>query len=117
MGSGAQIFIVMVFVTVVLLMQGLVVPVFGESAKVRKRLKKRIADIEAAGDSEAFSSLLREKYLRSLSPLERQLESFAAMEALARQIEQAGHKILAYRLVLISIVIGVVALLASCLYV
>ena len=36
MGSGAQIFIVMVFVTVVLLMQGLVVPVFGESAKVRK---------------------------------------------------------------------------------
>jgi tight adherence protein B len=116
MGSGAQIFIVMVFVTVVLLMQGLVVPVFGESAKVRKRLKKRIAEIEATGDSEAFSSLLREKYLRSLSPLERRLESFAAMEALARQIEQAGHKILAYRLVLISIVIGVVALLASWSY-
>ncbi len=116
MGSGAQIFIVMVFVTVVLLMQGLVVPVFGESAKVRKRLKKRIADIEAVGDAEAFSSLLREKYLRRLSPLERRLESFAAMESLARQIEQAGHKILAYRLVLISVAIGVTVLLASWSY-
>ncbi len=117
MSSGAQIFIVMVFVTVVLLMQGLVVPVFGESAKTRKRLKKRIADIEAVGDAEAFSSLLREKHLRRLSPLERRLESFAAMEALARRIEQAGHKILAYRLVLISLGIGVTALLVSWPYI
>ena len=117
MSGGAQIFIVMVFVTVVLLMQGLVVPVFGESAKARKRLKKRIADIEAVGDAEAFSSLLREKYLRHLSPLERRLESFAAMEALARRIEQAGHKILAYRLVLISLGIGVTALLVSWPYI
>ena len=116
MGSGAQIFIVMVFVTVILLMQGLVVPVFGESAKVRKRLKQRIADIEATGDADAFSSLLREKYLRRLSPLERRLESFAAMESLARQIEQAGHKILAYRLVLISVAIGFIVLLASWSY-
>ena len=87
MGSGAQIFIVMVFITVILLMQGLVVPVFGESAKVRKRLKQRIADIEAAGDADAFSSLLREKYLRRLSPIERRLESLAPMEALGRQID------------------------------
>ena len=113
MSSGAQIFIVMVFATVVLLMQGLVVPVFGESAKARKRLKKRIADIEAVGDAEAFSSLLRDKYLRRLSPLERRLESFAAMEALAHRIEQAGHKILAYRLVLISLGMGVTVLVIS----
>ncbi len=116
MSSGAQIFIVMVFVNVILLMQGMVVPVFGESAKARKRLKKRIADIEAVSDAEAFSSLLREKYLRRLSPLERRLESFAAMEALARRIEQAGHKILAYRLVLISLGIGVTALLVTWSY-
>ncbi len=116
MGSGAQIFIVMVFVTVVLLMQGLVVPVFGESAKVRKRLKKRIADIESVGDGEAFSSLLREKYLRRLSPLERRLESIPAMEALAKKIEQSGYKILAYRLVLISVAIFVGVLVASWTY-
>ena len=116
MSSGAQLFIVMVFVTVVLLMQGLVVPVFGESAKTRKRLQKRIADIEASGDAEAFSSLLREKYLRRLSPLERRLESLAAMEGLARRIEQAGHKMLAYRLVLISLGIGVTVLIVSWSY-
>ena len=116
MTNGAQIFIVLVFATVVLLMQGLVVPVFGESAKNRKRLRKRIADIEAEGDTEALSSLLREKYLRSLSPLERRLESLPAMESLVRRIEQAGHKILAYRLVLISLGIGVTALLASWSY-
>jgi len=116
MSNGAQIFLVMVFATVVLLMQGLVVPVFGESAKNRKRLRKRIADIEASGDSEALSSLLREKYLRNLSPLERRLESLPAMESLARQIEQAGHKMLAYRLVLISLAVGVTALLVSWSY-
>jgi tight adherence protein B len=113
MSSGAQVFIIMVFVTVVLLMQGLIVPAFGESAKMRKRLKNRINEIESGGDGEAFSSLLRQKYLKSLSPLERRLESLPAMENLARKIEQSGHKILAYRLVLISIVMGVATLIAS----
>ena len=89
MPSGSSLFILMVFVTVILLMQGLVVPVFGESGKARKRLRKRISDIEAAGESDALSSLLREKYLRTLSPLERRLESIPAMEALGRRIEQA----------------------------
>jgi tight adherence protein B len=116
MSSGAQVFIIMVFVTVVLLMQGLIVPAFGESAKMRKRLKNRINEIESGGDGEAFSSLLRQKYLKSLSPLERRLESLPAMENLARKIEQSGHKILAYRLVLISIVMGVATLIASYAY-
>ena len=116
MSSGAQIFIIMVFVTVVLLMQGLVVPVFGESAKARKRLLKRIDEIEEASAEQALSSLLRAKYLRSLSPLERRLESLPMMEALAKRIEQAGHKILAYRLVLIAVAIGAVTLVVSWSY-
>jgi tight adherence protein B len=116
MSGGAQVFILLVFATVVLLMQGLVVPVFGESAKTRKRLKKRIEEIEAAGEEESLSSLLREKYLRRLSPLERRLESLPAMEAIATRIEQAGHKILAYRLVFLSLAIGVTALVVSWFY-
>ena len=116
MTSGTSLFIVMVFVTVILLMQGLVVPAFGESGKARKRLRKRIADIEAANEEEALSSLLRAKYLRTLSPLERRLESLPAMEALARKIEQAGHKILAYRLVALSLVLGITSTLLSWLY-
>lgn len=116
MSGGEQIFILLVFVTVVLLVQGLVVPVFGESAKNRKRLKKRIAEIEAAGTEEPLSTLLREKYLRRLSPLERRLESLPAMESVASKIEQSGHKFLAYRLVLLSLAIGVTALPVSWFY-
>lgn len=116
MTSGSALFIVMVFVTVIMLMQGLVVPAFGESAKARKRLRKRISDIEATGEDAPLSSLLREKYLRTLSPLERRLESMPAMEALARKIEQAGRKILAYRLVALSLTIGIAATIASWIF-
>ena len=116
MSSGAQIFIIMVFVTVVLLMQGLIVPVFGESAKARKRLKKRIEEIEEAGEDDTFSSLLREKYLRQLMPFEQWLESLPMMESLAKRIEQAGHKFLAYRLVVIAIIAAVATLVVSWMY-
>jgi tight adherence protein B len=116
MSGGAQTFILLVFVTVVLLMQGLVVPVFGESAKTRKRLKKRIEEIEAASDDESLSSLLREKYLRRLSPFARWLESLPGMDGVAIRIEQAGHKILAYRLVLLSLIIGITVSLVGWSY-
>ncbi len=109
-------FVIMVFVAVILLMQGLVVPVFGESAKSRKQLKKRMAEIEAVGDTDAFSSLIREKYLRRLSPLERRLESLPGMELVAKRIDEAGHKIRAYQLVLIAIIVGVTTLLVSWFY-
>jgi len=99
----------MVFVTVFLLSQGMITPVFGESGKVRKRLKKRLGEIERELGQESFSSLLRDKYLRELSPLERKLESMPAMEGLSAIIEQAGHSALAHRLALLSIVLAVVA--------
>ena len=109
-------FVLLVFVAVILLMQGMVVPVFGESGKARKRLKKRMAEIEAVGNAEAFSSLIRGKYLRRLSPLERKLESLPGMELVAKRIEESGHKILAYRLVLLSLVTGVTGLLLGWFY-
>ncbi len=116
MSSGIQMFVLLVFVAVILLMQGMVVPVFGESGKARKRLKKRMAEIDAVGDAEAFSSLIRGKYLRRLSPFERKLESLPGMELVAKRIEESGHKILAYRLVLLSFVTGVIGLLLGWFY-
>lgn len=113
MSSGLTIFILMIFVTVFLLMQGLVVPVFGESAKVRKSLLKKLDQIQAASDGEAYSSLLREKYLRQLSPWERQLERLPAMEGLAARIEQAGKKYLAYRVVLLALALAAAAAFIS----
>jgi tight adherence protein B len=106
MTTGVLIFLGLVFAAVFLLAQGLIVPVFGESAKTRRRLQKRLRRIQAEGEQNELTSLLREKYLRQLSPMERWLESLPAMEWLARLIEQAGRSILAHRFVVLSVILG-----------
>jgi tight adherence protein B len=108
-----MIFIGMIFVAVALLSQGLIVPVFGESRQMRKKLESRLSEIEEESSEESFSSLLRQKYLRQLSPLERQLEDLPSMRHLAQIIAQGGHKFLAYRVVLLSVVSAVVAVLVA----
>jgi tight adherence protein B len=106
--EGLLIFLGMVFLTVFLLSQGLIVPVFGEGGKMRKRLQQRLDEIDTEDGDGSMASLLRQKYLRNLSPLERSLESLPIMEPLRRMIEQAGYTILAYRLVVISLVLTIV---------
>lgn len=113
MSDGMIMFIALVFVTVFFLVQGLAIPVFGESAQARKRLKKKLGEIESANEEEAYSSILREKYLRKLAPWERQLEKLPRMEALAAFIEQSGSKYLAYRVVVFSIVLGAIAAVSA----
>lgn len=103
------IFLGLVFFAVFFLANGLVVPVFSEGRAARKRLKERLEEIDRNSGTESMASILREKYLRELSPMEQSLESLPAMEELSRVIEQAGRKILAYRLVLVAIVLGVIA--------
>jgi tight adherence protein B len=105
--DGILIFVGLVFAAVFLLAQGMVVPVFGESRVMGKRLKQRLQQIEKEED-QSIASLLREKSLKDLSPLERQLESIPWLQSLSAYIEQSGNKILAYRLVLIAVVLSVV---------
>ena len=113
MSNGMMLFLAMVFATVFLLAQGLTVPVFGEGSKMRKRLRHRLAELDAEAEDDAVASLLREKYMRNLSPWERALESLPYMEPLRRMIEQAGYSMLAYRLVIIAALCSVaVAILA-----
>ena len=102
MSEGLMIFLAMVFAAVFLLSQGLVVPVFGDASKTRKLLKQRLGQIDAASDQGSMASLLREKYLRRLSPMEVWIESLPGMESLAHMIEQAGHAFPAYRLLVVS---------------
>ena len=116
MSDGMMFFIVLIFIAVFFLVQGLAIPVFGESAQARKRLKKKLGEIETASGEEAYSSLLREKYLVKLAPWERSLEQMPKMEELGAIIEQAGLKYLAYRVVLFSIVMGSLAALIAWLY-
>jgi tight adherence protein B len=106
MSTDLIVFLALVGGAVFLLMQGLVVPAFGDQARARKILKRRLARIEAELGEQPVSSLLREKYLRELSPLQRELESLPLMEGLARLIEQSGGTMLAHQMVIVALLLG-----------
>ncbi|MDT4811037.1 Type II secretion system (T2SS), protein F [compost metagenome] len=102
------VFLGMVFVAVFLLSQGLVVPVFGEASKVRKRIRTRLDLLEHASNLPNMQTVLRQKYLKRLSPLEASLEQLPFMERLAQMIEQAGHDYRAYRVLCLGLVLAIV---------
>lgn len=105
-GDFLLIFLGMVFLAVFLLSQGLTIPVFGEAGQVRKRIRQRLRLLEQSGDGQSMQVLLRQKYLKRLSPLEAWLEQLPGMERLGRTIEQAGRRHLAYRVVLLGLLLG-----------
>jgi tight adherence protein B len=102
-------FLGMVFTAMFLLSQGLVVPVFGEAGQVRKRIRGRLELLERASNLPNMQTVLRQKYLRRLSPLEARLEQLPAMEALEQMIEQAGHDYRAYRVLLLGLILAIAA--------
>jgi tight adherence protein B len=95
------IFLGLIFFAVFLLVQGMVVPVFGESSRMRKRLLARLSTVATSG-SQDFASLLREKALKELSAPERTLEMLPGMSRLARIIEQSGRNTPAHRVLALS---------------
>jgi tight adherence protein B len=111
MSEGIWIFVLLVFLAVVLLLHGTVVPVFSDSRKMGKRIQARLQRLADDSGGPEFTSLLREKYLRELSEFERALESLPGMERLSRMIEQAGRETPAYRVVLLSLVLSAAAAL------
>lgn len=114
--QGIWLFVLLVFFAAVLLMQGTVVPVFSESRKMRKRIAARLSNVAQSGDGAEFASILREKYLRDLSPLERTLESLPVMERLSRLIEQSGRETPAYRVVVSAIALSIAANIAAWIF-
>lgn len=99
------IFLGLIFFAVFLLVQGMVVPVFGESTRMRKRLLARLSTVAVSGTPD-FASLLREKALKELSAPERTLETLPGMGRLARIIEQSGRNTPAHRVVALSAVLA-----------
>jgi len=102
MESTPTFFLVMVFISVFLLVYSFVVPVFGAERQAAKRLKKRLRELALHERRHSAAAMLREKYLRELSPLERWLEALPGMERLALFIEQSGRQMPAYRLVVVA---------------
>lgn len=105
-GEYIFIFLCMVFAAVFLLSQGVVVPVFGEAGKMRKRIRGRLHLLESANNLPNMQTVLRQKYLKRLSPLEASLEQLPLFEGLAQMIEQSGHDYRAYRVVLLGLLLA-----------
>lgn len=94
-------FIGLVFVAIFLLAQGLMVPAVGETARTRRRLRRRLSTLER--DSAAEESLLRNRYLGRLRPIERRLESLPGMGLLRQLVEQAGLDLPGHRVALLTL--------------
>jgi tight adherence protein B len=106
--SKLIIFLILVFATVFLLSQVILVPSFGTKSKESRQIRKRLQRvIESVGTAPEQQSLVRQKYLHELSPLERWLESLPGIDNLESLIEQAGKTYPAYRLVLAMIALGI----------
>lgn len=108
--ADTAVFLVMVFVAVFLLTFAIIVPTMGTDASSAKRLRRRVRGLTESM-SPRTRSLLRERYLRELTPLERALEGMPYMDRLAIFVVQAGLKVPAYRVVLISAGLGLAAAL------
>lgn len=106
-GEFILVFLGMVFIAVFLLSQGVVVPVFGEAGKMRKRIRGRLHVLEKANNLPNMQTVLRQKYLTRLSPLEAWLEQLPFMADLTQLIEQSGHEYRAYRVLFLGLAMGV----------
>jgi tight adherence protein B len=113
MESGYLLFLCLLGGAVFLLSQVLIVPAFGSDARARKLLRRKLAEIDSVDAQREVASLLRQKYLRDLSPLARRLEDLPRMESLGRYIEQSGVDVLAHRLVILALVSAAVAFVVA----
>ncbi|MDQ5910177.1 MAG: tight adherence protein [Pseudomonadota bacterium] len=79
----------MVFIAIFLLIQSLAVR--SVDRKTAKRLQRRMVAIAEAYKDEVSASLLRERYLKRLSPLDQRIQWIPGVPALQRMIEQSGR--------------------------
>jgi tight adherence protein B len=98
------LFPLLVFLVVTALVL-LVLLLFGADAG--RRVRERVAGItqRPAGEEEP-RSLLREQYLRQLSPLEQWIEALPGMRRLETLCEQTGRHLPAYRVLLLSLALA-----------
>jgi tight adherence protein B len=113
MTGGTIVFFALLGSAVFLLSQVLIVPAFGSDARTRKLLRRKLEQIDTVDADREVASLMRQKYLRELSPLARRLEDSPQMESLGRFIEQAGLSILAHRLVALAALLAITAAVVS----
>ena len=107
MNLTSILFVGLIFLAIFLLAQGLMVPAVGESARTRRRLRRRLSTIDT--ETAADQSLLRHQYLGKLRPIERRFESWPGMVRLRRLVEQAGLDWPGHRIAALAIALAVTA--------
>ncbi len=111
--SDQTLFIIAVFVIGFLMSQAFVRPLMGTGSKARRRLRARINDLSTDPEGAQHVSLVRDRYLRELSPLERALLRLPGMDGLETLIQQAGSEQRPVRVLILSIVTGIAAGMAA----
>ncbi|MGZ5051769.1 MAG: type II secretion system F family protein [Methylobacter sp.] len=92
----AMLFVGLVFMTVFVASQILVLPTMGTSRADSLKLKQRLENI-LLEHGNVETSIVKEKYLNRLGPIERKLEQLPGVQALKTLLEQAGKQQIAYR--------------------
>ena len=111
--SRLIIFLILVFGTVFLLSQVILVPSFGTKSNESRQIRRRLKQVtESVGNIEQ-QSLVREKYLRELTSLERWLESLPGIGTIESLLEQAGKDFPAYRVILAMLGFAITAGIAT----
>jgi tight adherence protein B len=105
--SDQTLFIVMVFIVGFLMSQAFVRPLMGTGRKARRRLRERISDLSQDPDGAQHVSLVRDRYLRELSPLARALLRLPGMDGLQTLIQQAGSERPPHRVLIVSVATGI----------
>lgn len=106
--SSSLLFTLLIFLGVSVIVGLIVFAVFGRNRD--PRLQQRISDVSTSENARIEGmNLVREKYLRQLSPFERSIETFPGLDKLAFLLEQTGRFIPAYRVVLLCFGIGLLA--------
>lgn len=85
------------------------------NASVR-RLRTRLDALADHVETEQTISAIRARYLRQLSPFERQMEQLPGMERFGRLMEQAGWTVPAYRVAMLVLGLGAAGGIAGLLF-
>lgn len=102
-------FLILVFATVFLLSQVVLVPSLGTKSTESRQIRKRLQKVNETLGSDEQQTLLRQKYLRGLTPLERWLESLPGTEYIESLLIQSGKNVPAYPMIFMMFGAGVVA--------
>ncbi|CAM3861625.1 Bacterial type II secretion system protein F domain protein [Vibrio aerogenes CECT 7868] len=88
MNDDITLFLILLFFAVMFISQALLLPAAGSKAK-HKQLTKRLKETQSNLDEES-RSLLREYYMRSLTPMDRRLVRFTFFESMKKNLELSG---------------------------